>query len=37
VMFQPTGQLVTIAVALVCWMVFAMRSRHVDPYLGRLA
>lgn len=37
VMFQPMGQLVTVAVALVCWLVFAMRSRHVDPYLGRLA
>ena len=37
VMFRPMGQLVTLAVALVSWLVFAMRSRHVDPYLGRLA
>lgn len=37
VMFRPVGQLVTIAVALVSALVFATRSRHVDPYLGRLA
>jgi hypothetical protein len=37
VMFRPAGQVATITVALVSAMVFATRSRHVDPYLGRLA
>ncbi|MEO5842619.1 MAG: hypothetical protein ABIQ73_12535 [Acidimicrobiales bacterium] len=37
VVFRPAGQLVTVAVALVSALVFAARSRRVDPHLGRLA
>jgi hypothetical protein len=37
VMFRPTGQLVTIGVALLSALVFTTRARRVDPYLGRLA
>jgi hypothetical protein len=37
VMFRPAGQLVTLALTLVCALIFASRARRVDPYLGRLA
>jgi hypothetical protein len=37
VMFRPAGQLVTLALTLVSALIFASRTRRVDPYLGRLA
>jgi hypothetical protein len=37
VMFRPAGQVSTIAVALVSSLLFATRSRRVDPFLGRLS
>jgi putative zinc finger protein len=37
VMFRPAGQLATLALTLVCALIFASRARRVDPYLGRLA
>ena len=36
IMFRSMGQMVTIALALVCALVFTTRARRVDPYLGRL-
>ena len=37
VMFRPVGQLLTIVVAMSSVLLFASRSRRVDPFLGRLS